>query len=321
MAEVHQRADTTWFRKAGWGVFHHFLASPASSAEAGTSVEEWNRRVDAFDVERLAGQLAEVGAGYYCITLGQNSGHYCVPNATYDALVGHAPSKLSRRDLVMDLSEALSRRDIHLMLYTTGGAPENDHQAVARLEWRRGNYRLATFQTHWNAIHREWSKRYGTRVSGWWIDGCYFNDAMYRHLEEPNFASFAGALRNGNPQAILAFNPGVITPVIRASEFDDYTAGELDRHLPVSIHTPEPPPILSPIGQAINGATYHQLGFLGHWWGQGPPRFPDDLVAGYSRYVLEQGGVMTWDVPVESDGGIPVDFMRQLRRVGQSRAT
>ena len=38
--------------------------------------------------------------------------------------------------------------------------------------------RLAQFQRNWEAICRDWSQRWGRRVSGWWIDGCYFADEI-----------------------------------------------------------------------------------------------------------------------------------------------
>jgi len=40
----------------------------------------WNQQVDAFDVEGLASQLASTGTKYPLFTIGQNSGHYCLPN-------------------------------------------------------------------------------------------------------------------------------------------------------------------------------------------------------------------------------------------------
>jgi hypothetical protein len=52
----------------------------------------------------------------------------------------------------------------------------------------------------------------GTKVSGWWIDGCYFADEMYRHEGNPSFRSFTAALKAGNPNGIVAFNPGVVVP-------------------------------------------------------------------------------------------------------------
>ena len=90
------RAD--WLRDARWGVMTHFLAEWMAPA-AHKSVEDWNKLVDGFDVQGLAGQLQSAGAGYYLITIGQNSGFYISPNATYDRLTGIKPSKCSRRDL------------------------------------------------------------------------------------------------------------------------------------------------------------------------------------------------------------------------------
>jgi hypothetical protein len=84
-----------WMYRAKWGVFMHYLA-----ASADLPVAEWNRLIDGIDVESLASQIHSTGAGYFFITLGQNSGHYLSPNRTYDSIVGIRPSKCSRRDLV-----------------------------------------------------------------------------------------------------------------------------------------------------------------------------------------------------------------------------
>jgi len=83
-------------------VFTHYLT------DKDTTAEEWNRQVDEFEVTGLANQLESIGARYYFITLGQNSGHYCAPNATYDGLVGGDPSKCSERDLIGELHQVLS---------------------------------------------------------------------------------------------------------------------------------------------------------------------------------------------------------------------
>ena len=82
----------------------HYLADWRSQADhEPDSVEHWNELIDHFDAEGLADQLQSVGAGYYLITLGQNSGYYLSPNATYDKLTAITPSKCSRRDLIADL--------------------------------------------------------------------------------------------------------------------------------------------------------------------------------------------------------------------------
>ncbi len=318
------RAD--WLRDAGWGVFMHFLTGKD------TTPEEWNAKVDGFRTGELAAQLASVGASYFFITVGQASGHYCAPNATYDGIAGVLPSKCSRRDLVADLYDALTPHGIRLLVYMPSEGPSVQPEK-GRFGWeycyvkdengkvveprRFTGERLADFQRRWESVIREWSLRWGKKVSGWWVDSCYAADAMYRFPDEPNFHSFAAALRAGNPDAVVAFNPGVKTPVIRWSDEDDYTAGEIMGALPVGDWRPDadkgprgnrfgPPPA------DVKGAQYHILTHLGQYWGYGAPRFPDELVVGYTRFVNSHGGTVTWEVPHLDNGLIPDEYLRQL---------
>ncbi len=122
---VSAKTPANPLQEAGWGLFTHYLKVPKASTEA-ERVELWNKKVDRFDVEGLASQLQKVGAKYYFITIGQNSGFYCSPNKTYDSLVGRNPSRLTRRDLVAALYKALQKRGIKLGVYLPSGAPEND---------------------------------------------------------------------------------------------------------------------------------------------------------------------------------------------------
>ncbi len=128
------RSNTDWFRDARWGVMTHYLGAPPSTAGgAELTAEMWNQQVDAFDVTGLADQLAATGAKYLLFTLGQNSGHFCAPNAAYDKLVGITPSKCSRRDLVADLAQALKARKMRLLVYLPSGAPAADRVARQKL--------------------------------------------------------------------------------------------------------------------------------------------------------------------------------------------
>src|SRR5690242_17974621 len=71
-----QHSRTDWFHAARWGVAAHYLADFSSCATPDDlPAEEWNRQVDAFEVERLADQLAAAQVGYFMLTIGQNSGH------------------------------------------------------------------------------------------------------------------------------------------------------------------------------------------------------------------------------------------------------
>lgn len=321
--------NTDWFAACGWGVFCHYLgAMPSTAGGAELSAAAWNAQVDAFDVPGLARQLASVRAPYFCLTLGQNSGHFLSPNATYDRLVGITPSKCSRRDLVAELYDALHPLGIELMVYLPSGAPAADPVATAKLGWEWGfeggwpqawgttrtGKRLVEFQRAWEAVIREWSLRWGSKVRGWWIDGCYFADEMYRHADAPNFASFAAAMKAGNPDSIVAYNPGVLVPVICHSEHEDFVAGEISEAFPTC-----PGAWLERNGHR---ARYHILSYLGSFWCQGPvPRFPDEFVVGYTRYVTGKGGVVTWDVPILPSGLIPAPFLAQLSALQAVRPT
>jgi hypothetical protein len=290
------RAD--WLHVAKWGVFSHFLTTPNVTAG------EWNKIVNAFDVNALARQLESTGTKYFFITLGQNSGHYCSPNATYDRLVKSMPSKCSKRDLILDLYNALEPRGIKLLVYLPSGAPSLDPNAVSKLKWRSGPFRNLLFQRKWESIIREWSLRWGDNVKGWWFDGAYWPNQMYKLPQHPNFESFAAAARAGNPKSIIAFNPG--EPIINQTEHEDYTAGESND--PWSTECK---------GRKIGQAQFHLLSYLGSNWATGEPRFTDDEVIRITKMINKCGGVITWDVPIQSSGLIPKPFITKLIALNQ----
>jgi len=294
-----------------WGVMTHYLSDwQARVNHLDMTIEQWNKMIEGFDVEGMAKRLDQVGAGHYQLSIGQNSGYYLSPNAVYDKIVGIAPTHCSRRDLVADFYEPLHQRDIKLMVYLPSGAPAEDKTACAALEWLNGPYPNKNFQRKWEQIVAEWSRRWGTKVVGWWFDGCYFPNSMYRSAEPPNFASLAAAARAGNPQSAVAFNPGVIYKLISESPEDDFTAGEIDK--------PDLVTARRSVNGRVDGTQVHMLSFLGERWGSGAPRFTIGQVVEYTKAIRDFGGSVTWDVPVTIDGVITDPFMEQLAALGKT---
>ena len=97
----------------------------------------------------------------------------------------------------MDLSDALSKHNTGLMVYHGSSGPRANLTAREALgikshwsdaggwggfAWK--NSRNPAFHRLWNDIHREWSSRWGTRVSGWWIDGCYEAEIRFPSLDK-----------------------------------------------------------------------------------------------------------------------------------------
>src|SRR5439155_13956004 len=130
------RADgpprTAWMTKAKYGMFVHYqyrillgyciLTDPQFPEPAQMTARQWNGFVDAFDVKGFAAQMAEARVGWviFCI-----DDHYfawpCSPNKAFCEYTGYAPGeKCSRRDLIMDLAEALNAKGVKLICYFAG---------------------------------------------------------------------------------------------------------------------------------------------------------------------------------------------------------
>jgi len=310
-APLKNRAAWMQEPRYAWGVMTHYLADWQARDHGLTMTPAvWNKLIDGFDVAKMAEDLESVGAGHYQISLGQNSGYYLAPNAAYDAITKQQTSKCSRRDLAADFYEALHGRDIKLMVYLPSGAPDKDEDAMKALEWSKGAHPNKEFQVKWERVIAEWSRKWGGKVAGWWFDGCYYPNTMYRSASAPNFTSFAAAARAGNPQSCLAFNPGVIYRIAGMSPEDDYTAGEIDKPEMASVRRDE--------GGLVDGVQIQMLSFLGERWGSGNPRFTAEQVIAYTKKIRDAGGGVTWDVPVETNGTITQPFLEQLAALGKT---
>jgi hypothetical protein len=295
---------TDWLHAAQWGVFNQGQMAECQHPPI-TTVRAWNAAVDAYDTEAVANQLQRLSAAYLIHCLGQNSGFYCSPNATYDNIVGHTPSRMSSRDLVLDLYKSLHSRGIHLMVYLPSGAPANDLRACAALQWRDGKYRLSNFQLMWQNIIAEWSKRWGSKVRGWWFDGCYYGDAMYNFAAAPNWASFAAAARAGNSDSLVAFNPGTQNPIQALAPQEDYTAGEENSGLGIYINsrwTTAP----ADATEGPNPKVLTQcLTFGGKSWAEGDrPKYTNPELISITNSLVNPGGAMTWDMPIINPSGL-----------------
>ena len=271
------------------------------------SAEEWNRRVDAFDVPGLVRQLEATGCHYYVITLGQNSGHFCSPNAAYDRYAGIQPSKCSKRDLPADtLGRARAQR------HQADALPAvPDAQRAIRVRRRDSDLPEGAkdqpideaFAKKWAEVIHEWSARYGKDV----VAGGSMAATSGSGSTARSPRIYADAVKRGNPDSIVAFNPGVM--IKRWVDSDDYTAGEINE-----------PQTVECSGRWVGTAQWHMLSFLGPQWGASPPRFSDEAVTEMMRNILENEGVVTWDVPIQASGLIPEPFIKQLVAVKDALA-
>lgn len=272
VAQPEASHPTDWLKSAKTGVFMHFLPNNAKEFA----------KVRDFDVNSLGQQLEAVGAGYLIFTLGQNSGYFNSPNAAYDRVTGGAPGeRCALRDLPADLFRVLNPKGIQLLLYLPCQVPNRDARAQKAFGLKQGpaDQPIDTAFAHqWAEVIREWSVRYGDSVAGWWFDGAY----EWIGFSEKIANLYANAVRDGNPKAILTFNPGV--KLIRWTQTEDYTAGELV----------DPFEIL-PLSRWVDGSQWHALTFLGSHWGSRDTRFPAGRWSQWVARVVARGGVVSLD--------------------------
>ncbi len=283
--------NTSWLREAKWGLFTHFIG--------GGPTDQWNKRVNSFDVKKLADQLEELKAPYFFLTIGRQ--YFCAPNKTYERLFGPGKGKLSDRDLVADLAKELDARGIKLCLYIT---------AVGRNE-------STEVQVMWREVIKEWSQRYGESVHAWWIDGATYDSPEV-------FKAYTAAFKSGNPKVLLAYNPGAIginrDQYLPVTEHEDYLAGECDFIFPTcGVRVFDGKEYY--LGPNISGDQLHFLSFLGPWWSgrvKSEPRFSNDFIISWTKHVNDFHGTVTWDLPVGTDGTFPDNYFKQVKALSNA---
>ena len=302
---------TDWFRDKKWGMFIHLLNgvqnSPGRAANMGAGSTDWSEYIEKLDADFIADQIAEVNAGYLCLTIMQRSKHMLAPNATYDRVTGYGPGEAcARRDFIEDMYQALSRRGVDLFLYYTGDGPLDDPQAGKAFGYTSQNDKVPLeFVQKWAGVVEEYSRRYGKKVRAWWADGCY----AFIGYDEPKLKIMADAMKAGNPDALVALNIGVEKRVSAYSISDDFTTGEMNDFTDL------------PDSRFIGGSQWHTLSFLGippdgspyNGWCQPGVKYTGEYMRDYVTKVNERGGVVTIDVCMFRDGHIDKDQMEVLR--------
>ncbi|MCS7238410.1 MAG: discoidin domain-containing protein [Thermoguttaceae bacterium] len=299
MARAEETHRTDWFSAAKYGVFVHYLNSVQNDPEHVASLGKhtsWDECVAEFNVELFAQRMAEAGAGYVIFTAMQLERFLIAPNATFDKLTGYQPGEAcATRDLIEELYQALARRNIPLLLYWTGDGPAHDPQAAAALGC--GTPVSEEFVRRWAAVAAEYGRRYGSKIRGWWVDGCY----PWTGYDEKKLGILAEGLRAGFPDRIIALNPGVQDRVRPYSTHEDFTTGEqnvfFDR----------------PIDRFVNGKQWHILAPLGRTWAEPGTQLGKRQLAEYVFAVTAVGGVVSIEVLLYRDGDLDRSQLEVLK--------
>ncbi|WP_205303892.1 galactose-binding domain-containing protein, partial [Nonomuraea montanisoli] len=312
---------TDWMNQGKFGVMMHYLAEGCPELPCTDypnnmpTVEQWNTRVDNFDVAGVVQQVKSVGAGWLQLSVGQNTGYYAAPNATFDSLVpatAEHPSRLSRRDLIKELGAALHQAGLKFIVYITADPIARDEYARHKLggDGQNPGAPNATYQANWLNVANTWAQQWGANVDGYFIDG-----SGYQQLE-PFYDQMAAKLRSGNPNALLSFSSGG-TPFNSWSAESDFTPGESGVDF---WPRPTPDRWVDNHGDQLQ---LHYLGIAQSEWGS-PPDQPlsstgEERMIDLTRGVVRVGGAVTWDVGYHRDNGHISDIaMGFLTKLGQT---
>lgn len=337
-----------WLAKSGFGLMFHYEAFKNHNAQS------YNKAVNSFDVKRFADDVAATNAGHVIFVVGQHWGRYCAPNRAYEKRLGVGPGVwTSKRDLILEIGRELKKRDVRLILYMTARAPMRHYAIIKAMSdalptingkpagpkvnplshprklkgFRRSENQAppVAFMKTWGEVCGEWSKRYGTLVSGWWFDGYKreMQDAYESLQKEPyNIDTWVAAVRSGNPDAELAFNAGA-HPILslctrgKLCPHQTFTAGE--NHEFDSKTKKGKGPALTPKNfPAPKGVVWHLLLPVSDGWGAGTKsRFDVETLRKRIDIINAEGGTVTLDVPIAANGAMPKAVLRTLTTLGE----
>ena len=318
--------STDWMSKAKYGLLLHYLYGLQNTGQASWSgglpaAATWDECVDSFDLSLFGRDVLASGAGYVVFTLLQNSGYACSPGELYDRYCGRG--YCSKRDLIAEISDALRPHGIKTLVYTSANAPRFNDDIAEKLDYEyngesslnpgRSKDGYRSFRDKWYAMMREYSMRWGDKVSGWWVDGCGDWLGCAGIWDDETLAEFSDALKAGNPDSIVCYNPQNNHPyeyewvnqgVVHAwNNVEDYTAGEC-----FALNT-------LPCQRWINGMQWNATIYLGTNWAQPGKQYPDAKWIEFMKKAFSFGGAMTIDALIRRDGSLDPAQMEQLAAI------
>lgn len=248
-----------------------------------------------FDVRKMIKQIKVLDTATWVqinLTQGANGSYYTSPHAGLAKNV--SPDIVPQRDLFGEMLDALNTQGFKVVVYfategpTMGKHPDKALPGVID-KWKKyaKSRRMTPEQAVADIIVKEYSLRYGPKISGWWFDHAKYGDI--KALEK--------AARAGNPQAALSFNVGGSPELLTCPE-SDFTGGHptpLKRRSP-SWEGNEVAIKLIEESNYINGSLGHFFPPMQATWNSGKPAFETDQAVDWTMRIVESKGAVTWAV-------------------------
>ncbi len=313
--------DLAWFRNKKWGVSGGGLFESLNERTNVHSLNKWSSWDDClndFDCDLFASTLHDLGAGYTLWPIMQLTRWMAAPSDVYNEITGYKPGEACPTfDFIERLYQALAKYDIDLFLYFTGDGPAKDPKACAAFGGIGHNCWVTDeFVEKWSSVARDISMRYGKKLKGWWLDGCYdfigYNDERLQILHD--------ACRAGNPDALVATNfYGCLDRRARifynmedqpAPKDDDYTAGEM---VVMGDLPPKDPEKYKDCCWHIYSPLSVDSSYIIHTgWNDPGTRYTGEFLENYVKEINRRGGVITIGICSYRDGSFDPEQLKVL---------
>ena len=197
-AEV-MKANVQWMVEGKYGLFVHFSSLSVPFNGGPKLGDQYQKLVDAFDVDAFVEKVVETGASWVTFTCAHGTQHWPGPSKTIDSL---RPGFTCKRDLIQELIDGLGKHDIRLMLYYNPNSGMEDLYGNTY-----GNGKNPDPSGYFNFLEshlREVSLRYGEDLA---TTAGYIDDCGWKVYQlDPPWEKFAKAIKAGNPDAPIGFS-------------------------------------------------------------------------------------------------------------------
>jgi len=202
------RSKPQWLIYARYGLFFHWNARSMPRRDLPKSYED---AVNDFNVVKFASMVHATGADFIVLTTSWDLPTFPAPLKSLDKIL---PGNTTSRDLIADLSDALAKWNIKLMIYC--------NFRINTMGWKKED-RFSQEKTDsafdkMLSIYKEIGQRYAGKIGGVWID-----DGMGLYPYNAPFKEMTSELKRYDKNMIVGYNSWIYP---RFTDFQDFYCGE-----------------------------------------------------------------------------------------------
>lgn len=302
----YPRASTDWLAGA-FGIGVHWTTW---STDLNGEKNSFDEAVDNFDIPRFVSQLKQAGAEYIIFTSSWAEQHPPAPCPALDKIIA---GRTTKRNLLLEIAQALDAEGIRTILYYNHGCNTEDPEWMKAVGYT--DNRLEDFGKNIVSVVRDLSLSCGKYVSGWWFDsstsvskaGSACTSLVKLGDYKYPFDDVALAAKAGNKDAIVSINSQGGTVVY--SPCQEYFSGEELVFFPLCGRT------------NAQGMQMHIWLTMDNrdWVHQGkdfaPLRFSDEELSRFLTRHRGDGCAVTLNVDIDRSGLLNPTSIEQLSRI------